>query len=273
MQSLRHLSRVSTSSFSTYSPHLPCLSACFSTASSTNETADLLKAFRTAAGPKGPSRSEILGTYRALNRTLYFLFFHASQYATYSELSDISLSPQPPVEQRKQFLTSSEFEKNRLHVQEKIGNWKDLLRSTYEERRTEKDTNVIRAQQQEAVDTLAMLRSNMEYARYLLEGGWGVRRDSAANVINTARRVGLEVPNAPPRSSSDSSNKLPPVPKFDPKAPAPFEVEDLMWSPPQGAQKKTLDQLQRDIFQKAAMDGLSLKDIEQQTQDSKDKKQ
>lgn len=49
-------------------------------------------------------------------------------------------------------------------------------------------------QHREAEQLLTLLVSNMEHSRYLLEGGWGIRRNTLTQLSNVAHKVGLQMP-------------------------------------------------------------------------------
>ena len=55
-----------------------------------------------------------------------------------------------------------------------------------------------------AEELLQLLRSNMEHSRYLLEGGWGLRRDTSKQLSNVAKVVGLAMPK-PTEGAADPS--------------------------------------------------------------------
>ena len=59
---------------------------------------------------------------------------------------------------------------------------------------SERDPATLSRLHRHANELLALLISNMEHSRYLLEGGWGIRRDNARTLSNVAHKVGLQMP-------------------------------------------------------------------------------
>jgi hypothetical protein len=64
----------------------------------------------------------------------------------------------------------------------------------YSDHAGEKDPAALARLHRHAEELSALLVSNMEHSRYLLEGGWGIRRDNSKTLTNVAHKVGLQMP-------------------------------------------------------------------------------
>lgn len=107
-------------------------SSSSSDSTSNNNNMSIVNSFRRSSHPqlRAPNRLTVLGTYRQLLRAIQTLFFHASQYAEYDELSDVSLHGTPTPEQRKVYHTAEENKKHREFANKKAPNWMDVIRSS-----------------------------------------------------------------------------------------------------------------------------------------------
>lgn len=126
-------------------------------------------------------------------------FFTSSQYATYDELARDSKAiagESPGALWRKQHLPLA---RNQAHVEfadKRSGPWLQLLKSGFESAAAqgERDPAALSRSYRHAEELLQLLRANMEHSRYLLEGGWGLRRDTHKQLSNVAKVVGLAMP-------------------------------------------------------------------------------
>lgn len=152
-----------------------------------------------AAAVKPPSRAHLIALYRALRRSVWQSFFTSSQYATYDELARDSLAiagQSPGAAWRKAHLG---LERNRAHVEfadKRSAPWLALIKSGFEAAvaEGERDPASLVRSYRHADELLQLLRANMEHSRYLLEGGWGLRRDTHKQLSNVAKVVGLAMP-------------------------------------------------------------------------------
>jgi len=151
----------------------------------------------TIAPPKPPTRTATLSTYRTLRRSIFQAFYTASQYASFDELAgdqDSIAGRSPGAAYRKREFARPE---NVPHVQfakKRAEAWLKLIKEGYTSHMSERDPATLARLHRQSEDLIALLVSNMEHSRYLLEGGWGIRRDNSKTLTNVAHKVGLQLP-------------------------------------------------------------------------------
>lgn len=140
----------------------------------------------------------VIATYRALHRAIFQTFYTASQYATYDELACDQLAisgVSPGAAYRKEAFSDPSNAAHVAFARKRTGRWLAQLSAKYRSTVNGNSTPAELAQaQKEAEQYLTLLTSNMEHSRFLLEGGWGLRRNQLQQLTNVAHKVGLQMP-------------------------------------------------------------------------------
>jgi hypothetical protein len=154
-----------------------------------------------AASTKPPTRRAVLSTYRQLLRAIHRVFYTSSQYASFDELSGDSRSISGEDQGASWRREQRGREDMRVHADfagKRSSRWLQQVREAYRSaaapRQGEDATAAKTRRHREAEQLLTMLVSNMEHSRYLLEGGWGIRRNTYTQLSNVAHKVGLQMP-------------------------------------------------------------------------------
>lgn len=148
-----------------------------------------------------PGRLAILSTYRLLRRTIHQTFYASSHYAEYDEklwdqLGQAIAGRSAGAAYRKEEFAKAENAEHVKFAATRSPQWLELIRQAYQAHKDETDPATIARLHRQADELAQLMISNMEHSRYLLEGGWGIRRNTQKQLQSVAHRVGLRMPES-----------------------------------------------------------------------------